>query len=327
MSASELEKLHSILKNSTNPRQRAMVENLIKKVNEQQAKPIEADTPNADTTESQPQTAEVLTTTSPEDKPKTTPEFKAVGVVTGEVNLSKDSAYSITINGKTYRLKYASEKQKSLWALKKEIEATGRNLQRLIVYPRMTHFPGRDQPPVLHFEVVGFEGHAVRNKGIINDLKDFEFKLSGLWQFIPVCRVPCISIFKNFSEERKLFVKEAEPYVRVRFMRANHIPLGWRDSPVKPFRFNPKLPKDQDQGRPMFVQVKARFIPGRDQFEFIEQLAEPLAESPRFMKASKEDKIEQRKNAPPTTQNPIKKEPAITKPKLARPIKSSSSAI
>lgn len=297
-----------------------MLENLSKKVNEQQAKPLGADTPDADTTGSQPRAAEVRTTTSAESEPKNIPEFKAVGVVTGEVNLSEDSAYTITINGKTYRLKYASEKRKSLWALKMEIKNTGSNFQRLIVYPRMTHFPGRDQPPALHFELVGFEGRTVQKKGIINDLKDFEFKLSGLWQFIPVCRIPCVSIFKNFSEERKLFVKEAEPFVRVRFMRANHIPLSWRDSPVKPFRFNPKLPKDQDQGRPMFVQVKAKFIPERDQFEFIEQLGEPLAESPRFMKASKEDKAEQRKNVPPTHQKPIKRE-SVSKPKLTRPIK------
>lgn len=302
-----------------------MAETLIKKVNKQQVKPSEADTPNADSPGSQPQTAEVLTTTGSEGEPKKT-EFKAVGVIQGEVDVNKDSIYSVTINSIKYQLKTALTKQPVLWALKAEIKTTGSNLQRLIVYPRIIHFPGRDQPPAINFELVGFQGRAVRDKGIINDLNDFEFKLFGLWQFIPVCPCPCVSIFKNFSEERKLFVKSAEPFVRVRFMKASHVPLAWKDSHVLPFRFNPKLPKDQDQGRPMFVQVKAKFIPERNQFEFIEQLAEPLAESPRFLKASKEDKAEQRKNAPPTTQKPIKKEP-VAKPKLTRQRENESSAI
>ncbi len=37
---------------------------------------------------------------------------------------------------------------------------------------------------------------------IDQELQDFEFKLSGLWQFIPVCQSPCITVQKNFSEER-----------------------------------------------------------------------------------------------------------------------------
>lgn len=96
-------------------------------------------------------------------------------------------------------------------------------------------------------------------------------------------------------------------------MKAAHLPLLWKDSPVNPFRFNPKLDKEQ-QGRPMFVQIKAKFIPQRDVFGFIEQLAETLEESPKFLKASKKDKDEQRKNlTPPKTPKPIKK--------VSRPIK------
>lgn len=315
----DLEKSEQLLKNATNPRQKAMAKSLTKKINEQENKTLEADAPDVDTIGTHPQTAEVLTPTDLEEEPNNHPVFKAIGVIQGEVNFGEDGTNTVIIDGKKYRLKYASEKTKAFLALKMEIKRTGNNFQRLIVYPRVIHFPRKDQPHTIYFELVGFEGDSVQDKGIINDLNDLEFKLFGLWQFIPVCRFPCVSIFRNFSEERKLFIKQAEPLVKVRFMKAAHLPLLWKDSQALPFRFNPKLGKDQ--GRPVFVQVKANFIPQRDLFEFTEQLAEPLKESPKFLKASKKDKGEQRKNYDrPSTPKPIKKEPAQA-PKLTRPIK------
>ncbi len=290
----------------------------------EQLKCISAVAQIVDMTGSQPQTEEVLTPKDLEDEPNN-PLFRAVGVIQGEVNLGEDGINTVTINGKNYRLKYA--KPKAFQALKMAIKRTGNNFQRLIVYPKVIHFPRREQPPTIYFELVGFENPSLQDKGIINELNDLEFKIFGLWQFIPICRVPCISIFRNFSESRKLFIKQAEPLVRVRFMKAAHLPLLWKDSPVAPFRFNPKLTKEE-QGRAEFVQVKAKFLPQRDSFGFIEQLAEPLSEAPRFLKASKEDKAEQRntksrqQNAPPnmkrleTTPKPI-----VDKPKLTRPIK------
>ncbi|EAW33236.1 hypothetical protein L8106_22686, partial [Lyngbya sp. PCC 8106] len=123
------------------------------------------------------------------------------------------------------------------------------------------------------------------------ELDDFEFKFSGLWQFIPVCRTPCISIFRNFNKDRLAWIKEAEAAKKVKFMKSSHVPLLWRDSPVKPFRFNPRLEKEQ-QGQTYFVQVKAKFLPGRDVFGFVEQLDEPTGDIPGFLKASKKLKAE-----------------------------------
>lgn len=260
-------------------------------------------------TDSQPQTTE-----------SEAPLFKAVGVVKGEVNFGEDGINTVVIGGKTYRLKYAKEKLNVFRALKLQIKNTGTSEQRLIVHPRVIHFPNREQPYVLYFELVGFENPLIQNKGIFNVLNDFEFKISGLWQFIPVCRVPCISVFRNFTEERKLFIKAAEPLVKVRFMKAAHLPLLWQAAPVTPFRFNPKLDKEK-QGHSKFVQIKARFIPERDTFGFVEQVAAPDEEAPKFLKASLQDKAEQRKNAAPAkTQKNIKKA-VVSKPKLTRPSK------
>jgi hypothetical protein len=72
-------------------------------------------------------------------------------------------------------------------------------------------------------------------------------------------------------------------------MKASHLPLFWRDAPVQPFRFNPKAPKEE-QGKPVFVQIKAKFQPHRDAFQFESLLEMPLEKPPRFLKASKDDK-------------------------------------
>lgn len=63
----------------------------------------------------------------------------------------------------------------------------------------------------------------------------------------------------------------------------------WKDAPLRPFRFNPKAPK-VDQGHPAFVTLKAKFLPGRDVFGFLAELAPPQETAPRFLKASKQDK-------------------------------------
>jgi hypothetical protein len=230
-----------------------------------------------------------------ENQPDTTSSsdalFQAIGIITGKVNfiLEGDKERStITIGNKEYPLFYASRKQRAFEALKKEIEATGESTQRLVVYPKFTHFPGRDQPPNVGFQVVGFD-KGRQSEVISEQLQDMEFKLCGLWQFIPVCRTPCISVFKNFSKERLDYIKQSEPAKKVKYMKASHLPLFWRDALVPPFRFNPKAPKEE-QGRPVFVQIKAKFVPHRDAFEFDSLLELPRELPPRFLKASKDDK-------------------------------------
>ncbi|MBW4597744.1 MAG: hypothetical protein KME46_33770 [Brasilonema angustatum HA4187-MV1] len=220
--------------------------------------------------------------------------FQAVGVIRGDVTFTTENektVASITIGAKEYPLFYAPKKQRAYDALKKEIEATGDRTQRVVVYPRFTHFPGRDQQPNVGFQLVGFDkGREEQEKDVPSkELQDLEFKLCGLWQFIPVCRTPCISIFRNFTKERLEHVKQSEPAKKVKFMKASHLPLFWRDAPVPPFRFNPKATKEE-QGRPVFVQVKARFQPSRNAFEFDSLLGVPLEKPPKFLKVSKDDK-------------------------------------
>ncbi|MBF2066790.1 MAG: hypothetical protein IGS39_20580 [Calothrix sp. C42_A2020_038] len=217
--------------------------------------------------------------------------FQAIGIISGVVDFPEDhKSATITINGNKYPLLYIASNKglRAFDALKKNIQANG-NHQRLIVYPRVTHFPRRDEPHQIAFQLVAFD--SGNNSGMCQELKEFEFKLSGIWQFIPVCQVPCISIFKNFTTDRLEFVKKSDVGKRVKYMKASHIPLFWRDAPVPPFRFNPKIPKEQ-QRRPYFVSIIAKFLPQKNVFGF-ELLKEmPQEELPKFFKASKKMKAE-----------------------------------
>ncbi|HIK05221.1 MAG TPA: hypothetical protein IGS40_10970 [Trichormus sp. M33_DOE_039] len=234
--------------------------------------------------------------------------FQAVGVITGEVNLNSEGS-TITIGQNQYPLFYIPRKLKVFEALKKEIETTGNRTQRLVVYPKAIHFPRREQPVKIAFQLVGFDRGRFQET-ISGELEDLEFKLSGLWQFIPVCQTPCISVFRNFTRERLEYIKQAEPARKVKFMKASHVPMLWKDAPVKPFRFNPKVPK-QEQGHAVFVTLKAKFLPGRDVWGFVALTSPPQETAPRFLKASKQDKAtvqQQSKKNKPLGQRPSKKD-------------------
>ncbi len=340
----QVEKIKKLIATATNPKQKAMYEQLLAKLQPEQdsknvpetspAQPPEpaakkpktiAVKPKSEPAEKQPKTVapkpegeateKTAKTVAPkaqpeptEEQPKTAAEtaekgsepeknplFQAVGIIKGDVIFDENDQAVIKIKDKEYRLYYipTNRRRKVHDALKKEIEATGNTTQRLIVYPKIIHFPDKEKIHSVAFQLVGFiaQGDKGNAETIDSELKDFEFCLRGLWQFIPVCRTPCISVFKNFNKDRLDWVKQAEAEKKVKFMKASHVPLLWKDSPVKPFRFNPKLEKEQ-QGKTYFVEVKARFLPDRDVFGFVEQLSEPSEEPPKFFKASKKLKAE-----------------------------------
>ncbi|MDF5725704.1 MAG: hypothetical protein PUP91_35705 [Rhizonema sp. PD37] len=215
--------------------------------------------------------------------------FQAVGIITGIVTFNPEGKATVAIQGKDYPLYYSPNHRKAFDALRLQAKKNPDKVERLIVYPRVMHFPKREQHYQMSFQLLGFESPHT-TEGISKELGDFEFRLCGLWQFIPVCQTPCISVFKNFTGERLEYIKQAEPDKKVRFMKASHIPIIWRDAPVRPFRFNPKLDKEQ-QGHSLFVEVLARFLPQSDVFGFIRIIKEP-GKAPKFLKAGKKDKAE-----------------------------------
>ncbi len=230
------------------------------------------------TTKSEPATQE---DTAPDDIANKI-LFRAVGVLRVELNL--DPYPSFKLGGKEYKLFYAANHKRSLYALKQQIANFGAE-QRIIVYPRVLHLPDRNKPPVINsFQLVGFDD-GVR-QGVGRELDDNEFKLFGLWQFIAVCKCPVISIYRNFTPEQYAHFKSLDEQQKKYFGKAQHIPVFWKDALVPPFRFNPKLDKEQQAPR-YFVGVKARFLPGRDSFGFDSLLAPPTLDAPKFIKIKK----------------------------------------
>ncbi|MDJ0746672.1 MAG: hypothetical protein QNJ32_25390 [Xenococcaceae cyanobacterium MO_167.B27] len=219
--------------------------------------------------------------------------FTAVGVCQGKLILDESEKFNLELGGKNYDLFYANTKFWAYRGLKKQIAKTGKDDYPLMVYPKVTHFPNKNQPHNLYFQLVAFDAgnRADIQDSIFTELNDGEFKISGLWQFIPPSRLPCISVFRNYDPKLLEYIKQGEVAKKVQITKATHVPIIWKDSPVQPFRFNPKLKKEEQ--KPLyFVSIKAKFLPEKNLFLFIEQLAEPTQDVPRFLKTRKEDKME-----------------------------------
>ncbi len=208
--------------------------------------------------------------------------FQGVGVIEGKIVKrfeDNDRYYHVESQGKVYQL--IINKRRTLDFVKTNYNPD--EIQQLLVYPNLVHYPEKDKLPKLSFTLVSTlkEPHP--------DFKVNEFKLCGFWQMIAVYRGVVISIHRNKTDDLKKLINKFEEDKVKNILRANHIPLLWKDAPVKPFRFNPKLEKDE-QGDRYFVEVKARFIPSQGKWGFIELLSEPTLDIPRFYKPVKPSK-------------------------------------
>jgi hypothetical protein len=232
---------------------------------------------------------EVKQDTPQDTQPENKRLFQAIGVINGSIKFiaregKKAKIAIVKLQDKEYVLSGVYIK---MAALEKHIAANG-DTQRLVVYPKVTHYPrpkdGEQQPPKISFQLVGFGGHSV-----LNELKDNEFKFSGIWQFIPVCKTPCITVMKNYTDDRKEFIKQADVVKKVSFMKASHLPLFWRDAIIPAFRFKPRATKEE-QGKASFLSIKAKFIVSRNVFGFDSLIEMPTQDIPRHLKAKKADK-------------------------------------
>ena len=74
------------------------------------------------------------------------PLFRAVGIIRGEVKISDEGKITVTLSNKDYGIECNKKRHgDALSGLKKEITTTGESTQRLIVYPKVMHFPRKDQ--------------------------------------------------------------------------------------------------------------------------------------------------------------------------------------
>ncbi len=204
--------------------------------------------------------------------------FKAIGVIEGEVSFGEKNF--IKVGDKEYQLFYSPKYKKAWRALQIQVKRFGAH-QKLVVHPRPLHLPDRNKQPTMRFQLVGFGTGELMTELAVN-----EFKLSGWWQFIPCNKFPILTVARNFDSEQYEFFKSLDSDRQKRYFKATHIPLVWRDASVQPFRFNPRLEKDEQQPR-FFVQLKARFLPEKGVFGFESLVAPPSPEHPKYIKVKK----------------------------------------
>lgn len=109
-----------------------------------------------------------------------------------------------------------------------------------------------------------------------------EWKLAGLWQFIPQLRRPVLAIHRN------------EKHWEGDRLKSCYLPFVWKgdDSP-RPWRFNPRGEKE-DQGSPMFVACTATLDRRFPRF-FMKDVILTLDEAPKRMRAPKTEKTIKKK--------------------------------
>lgn len=219
--------------------------------------------------------------------------FKAVGIIEGEIKLSndKEKPSTIEIAGKIYNLLTVPtiKGHKAKNALKLQIKKHG-SKQKLIVYPRILHLPGKDQQHQIAFSIVGFKSDNQSNS-LWNDLRVNDFFISGLFQRIPVCKHPVLTVFKNLSQDRIEFVKKSNAIVRAGFMKSNHVPITYHNPVVPAYRYVKDV-KPEDQNVKYFVEIKTVFDPNKNLFVFDSLIGIPSKEAPKYLHVSKKDKLE-----------------------------------
>lgn len=207
--------------------------------------------------------------------------FQGVGILEGKV-IRRDNKYFLILRDKEYQLMMCRPN------LHKYLKFD--EVNRIAVYPKIVHFPQRDVDAILSFQVIGVQTPGSKSK-IFNELKPGEFKLSGLWQFIPVSRKPVISIYRNWdSFKQQNFKSDLQKFWQG---KPQHVPIIWRDSVVNPYRHNPRQTKEEAMSK-YFVQIKAKFDYNRDCFMFMSMLDMPATEGfkPFVMSKDFKSKVE-----------------------------------
>ena len=240
---------------------------------EKELKEETGDTAIATVSEDDEASSESSTGTSSEstDEPEADldkPIFQAIGTLQGKPEEDKENPgqFFIRLGGKRYSLFIAGYRYQA-WL--KQIAANPDQTLFLRVYPKCLMIPRK--PPKIYFQVAAWEAENPWEE------QPGMFKFRGIWQFVPQVRTPVISVYRNHNA--------VDPKGK---FKAAHIPvLMRRDDESAPFRFNPKIAKEDLPPR-WFIQGKFKFIPSRDCFGFSEDLEPPTKKIPYYKRPIKD---------------------------------------
>ncbi len=215
------------------------------------------------------------------------PIFQAIGTLQGkpEEDSQEKGQFFLRLGGKRYGLFIAGYRYQA-WL--KQMAANPDQTLFLRVYPKCLMIPRK--PPKIYFQVAAWETENPWEE------EAGQFRLKGIWQFVPQVRTPVISVYRNKGAE--------DPKGK---FKAAHIPVLMRRSDESaPFRFNPKIAKEDLPPR-WFIQGRFKFIPSRDSFGFVEDIEAPSKEIPWYKKPRKDVPGDSVKGADNKSQKPSKK--------------------
>jgi hypothetical protein len=211
---------------------------------------------------------------SPEEQnqPENTPLFQAIGTLYGLPERDESGNFLINSGGQHYRLFILSAPLRGSLrdryrAWLKQYETHPDQAMYLRVYPKYLSIPQQD--PIVSFQVTAWEDQPREEESGL-------FRFKGVWQFVPQIRIPVISIYRNrgVNDPKGKF-------------KASHLPVMMRrEDGVNPFRFNPKVSKE-DLPKRYFIQAIFKFIPSKNCFGWVEDLEPPTENIPKYEKPVK----------------------------------------
>jgi hypothetical protein len=193
------------------------------------------------------------------------PFFQAIGTLYGKPHLDDDGKFWLHLGTERFALFIPGPRYRP-WL--RQLSSAPDTSLFLRVYPKCLILPRKD--PVVRFEVTAWrlENQWDEASGI--------FKFSGIWQFVPQFRTPVISVYRNRNA--------TDPQGK---FKASHLPvLMRREDEVTPFKFNPKIPKEQLPKR-WFIQACFKFIPSRNCWGWVEDFESPSEKIPKYRKPVK----------------------------------------
>ncbi len=227
------------------------------------------------------ETADVESAEVESDKPNE-PHFQAIGTLYGVIQKDEEDKFVLQLGQQQYRLFIPGYRFRA-WL--KQTASFPETPLFLRVYPKCLIIPRKDI--LIYFQVIawGTENPWDEAPGI------FIFK--GIWQFLPQLKTPVISVYRNRGAE--------DPTGK---FKASHLPiLMRREDDVRPFRFNPKIPKEQLPKR-WFIQALFKFIPTRQCWGWVDDLYNPIDFLPKYEKPVKPETPYPNESSPSETPHP-----------------------
>ncbi|MDJ0555506.1 MAG: hypothetical protein QNJ68_13895 [Microcoleaceae cyanobacterium MO_207.B10] len=204
--------------------------------------------------------------------------FQGIGVIQGEIiKDSSEQFYNLIYQGKLYKL--LIKKLKVRETIDKNYPFNSPKI--LVVYPYTKYNPELESGHEIAFTLVRIKDEwspeAKTNLGL--DIN--EFRLCGFWQKRHG-DFSVISVQRNrLKKGLKKLLKNTASSKKIKIV--THVPLLWSNPPVEAvFR--------GEEGR-YFVEVKASFMPEKEQWEFLELLSEPSLKHPQFVRFPKKKTV------------------------------------